>query len=390
MYTHVYEYIWRDGDGKFRSKTRVVKDNDEECNPQKWNYDGSSTGQATTENSEIELFPVSVVWDPFRSAVNDGYTHLVLCETSAQSETRGIAVEVLDLHKENEPMFGFEQEFFMYDANTNVPLGWNTSLLNNDPKENSYCGVGINSVKQRDFLEKVLDNCLYAELSLTGWNFEVAVGQAEFQVCDVGIDAADNLMLFRYILERTAELYDISINYHCKPLGPRWSGSGLHTNFSTIAMRVKEDATEDIMTAIEKLEKSHDAAMKVYGTDNNLRLTGKHETSSYDKFTFGVGSRSTSVRIPADPKNKHYFEDRRPGGNADPYLVSAYVYKTVCLYSSSDDLDDVDVDVCHEEDNENCNCVSCIRGDNNSQENCCNTGICSFHTRVHIDEYDND
>ena len=31
-----------------------------------WNYDGSSTGQAVTENSEVELRPVKMISDPFR------------------------------------------------------------------------------------------------------------------------------------------------------------------------------------------------------------------------------------------------------------------------------------------------------------------------------------
>ena len=42
-----------------------------------WTYDGSSTDQAVTKDSEIYLKPVFYVPDPFRGAPN----LLVLCET---------------------------------------------------------------------------------------------------------------------------------------------------------------------------------------------------------------------------------------------------------------------------------------------------------------------
>ena len=46
-------------------------------------------------------------------------------------------------------------------------------------------------------------------------------------------------------------------------------------------------------------------------------MTGKHETASYDKFSWGVANRGSSVRIGNDIfKNKYgYYEDRRPSSN---------------------------------------------------------------------------
>ena len=53
--------------------------------------------------------------------------------------------------------------------------------------------------------------------------------------------------------------------------------------------------------------------MDVYGCDNELRMTGEHETSSYNEFSFGRANRGASVRIPnvVIKENKGYFEDRR-------------------------------------------------------------------------------
>ncbi len=57
----IAEYVWLDADNNFRSKIRILGLNDNN----KWNYDGSSTGQATTESSEIILIPVKIFEHPF-------------------------------------------------------------------------------------------------------------------------------------------------------------------------------------------------------------------------------------------------------------------------------------------------------------------------------------
>lgn len=73
--------------------------------------------------------------------------------------------------------------------------------------------------------------------------------------------------------------------------------------------------------------------MELYGEDNQSRMTGRHETASYDKFTFGVADRGASCRIPrlTTRAGKGYFEDRRPAANCDPYLVNSKIVDTVCL-----------------------------------------------------------
>ena len=64
--------------------------------------------------------------------------------------------------------------------------------------------------------------------------------------------------------------------------------------------------------------------MAVYGSSNDQRLTGLHETQSIDQFSYGVSDRGASIRIPVSvPENgwRGYLEDRRPASNADPYLI---------------------------------------------------------------------
>ena len=94
-------------------------------------------------------------------------------------------------------------------------------------------------------------------------------------------------------------------------------------------MRESKDNLSEIFKAIDKLDAAHEAHMAVYGEDNEQRLTGNCETSSYTHFKRfkSGGDRSASCRI-----RNGYFEDRRPASNADPYLVSAAIYETVCLH----------------------------------------------------------
>ena len=87
---------------------------------------------------------------------------------------------------------------------------------------------------------------------------------------------------------------------------------------------------DHIYEAVEKLSKKHMEHMEIYGKDNDKRLSGAHETSPYDKFSVGIGNRGSSVRVGNEAINdkKGYFEDRRPGSNCDPYLVTGMLFKT--------------------------------------------------------------
>ena len=77
--------------------------------------------------------------------------------------------------------------------------------------------------------------------------------------------------------------------------------------------------------------------MALYGEDNNKRLTGIHETSSYTDFSFGTGNRAASFRIPTQVRQdngKGYIEDRRPVSNICPYVVGSIVYDSAVLETS--------------------------------------------------------
>ena len=86
----ILEYVWIDGNNKLRSKTRVIYekmcyyDNSNLLAIPNWNFDGSSTGQASGFNSEITIIPKAIFRNPFQyeySLMTNCTYLLVLCDT---------------------------------------------------------------------------------------------------------------------------------------------------------------------------------------------------------------------------------------------------------------------------------------------------------------------
>ena len=126
---------------------------------------------------------------------------------------------------DNDFWFGFEQEYFLWDTETNLPLGFPKDQT---PQGQFYCSVGGANAFGREVMERHLDICLDAGINVEGTNAEVAAGQWEFQTFAEGAQkAGDEMWVARYFLERLAEEYGLKIEYHPKPLGATdWNGSG--------------------------------------------------------------------------------------------------------------------------------------------------------------------
>jgi glutamine synthetase len=324
------EYIWLDGYSptqNMRSKTKVIEDFSgklEDCPI--WCFDGSSTRQAEGNASDCLLKPVAIYPDPMRE---DGYLVMneVLNPDSTPHESNCRATIDDD---DNDFWFGFEQEYFIMDVDTQLPLGFPLGGYPG-PQGLYYCSVGGKNTHGRHIVEEHADICLEAGINFEGLNQEVACGQWEFQLFAKGAKkAGDEIWIARYILDRLTENYGYYIEYHPKPIKGDWNGSGMHANFSDTTLRTCGD--EKIFQKVcESFSKNIEKHISVYGAENEQRLTGEHETQSINEFSYGVSDRGASIRIPIGTVEdgwKGRLEDRRPASNADPYKIASVIVTT--------------------------------------------------------------
>eukprot|EP00660_Eupelagonema_oceanica_P016881 gene16881-19158_t len=106
----IAEYVWVSGQNTYtdlRSKYMTVTGLPiEDATPEKmkvWNFDGSSTGQAAGETSEVLIKPVCVYPHPFLDN-----SRVVLAEcykpdmTPHPTNTRNVALKYFEQHKDDE------------------------------------------------------------------------------------------------------------------------------------------------------------------------------------------------------------------------------------------------------------------------------------------------
>ncbi len=345
------EYIWLDGTkpvSQLRSKTRYINSRKGDLSLSdfpEWSFDGSSTGQATGSDSDCLLLPASFSPDPIRGEGN----YLVLCEvlrpdgSAHETNTRSKLRAVLDAGAgSEEPWIGYEQEYTLFDGAR--PLGFPAHGFP-APQGPYYCSIGADRAFGRAIAERHAVLCEQAGLVFYGLNAEVMPGQWEFQIGYRGgvnddpsaLNVADHLWIARWLLQRVAEEAGVCVSFDNKPMKGDWNGAGMHTNFSTARMRSANGGIEAIDRAVTRLSQNHAEHIALYGDRLDERLTGLHETCSIQEFRSGAGDRGASIRIPLGValKGAGYFEDRRPGANADPYLVAARLAATVCEIDDS-------------------------------------------------------
>eukprot|EP01018_Ginkgo_biloba_P020643 Gb_15937 [translate_table: standard] len=111
-----------------------------------------------------------------------------------------------------------------------------------------------------------------------------------------------------YNLERITEIAGVVLSFNPKPIKGNWNGAG--------------GGLDVIKTAIEKLGFRHQQHISAYGDGIKRRLTGRHETTDINTFSWGVVNHGASFRV------GWYLADRQPTSNMDPYVVTSMIAQT--------------------------------------------------------------
>ena len=158
-----------------------------------------------------------------------------------------------------------EQEYTLFNLDGVTPLGWPVAA-SRSPRAPAH-GRRRGQVR-RPRVSDAHYACLYAGLEVSGTNAEVMPGQWEYQIGpSVGIDAADQLTISRYILDRICEDLGVIVSIDPKPISGDWNGAGCHMNFSTESTR-KAGGLKTIEEMCEKLGKKHQEHIAAYGEAN--------------------------------------------------------------------------------------------------------------------------
>ena len=147
------EYVWLDGykpEPNLRSKVKIVeyesvKNAFLDGQFPMWNFDGSSTNQAVTGNSDRLLKPVRHYVSEILSTV------YIMCEVLNPDGTPHESNKRSQIGEGFEDLwFGFEQEYFIREEINGNILGHKRNILKGQGEY--YCGVGHNVVG-REFVE---------------------------------------------------------------------------------------------------------------------------------------------------------------------------------------------------------------------------------------------
>jgi len=171
MHPFFLDYVWIDGVGELHSKIKVLYDFHNPLmdpnNVPHWNYDGSSTGQAEGNNSEITLIPRALFKNPHREN-----SLIVLCDTWAREtpiketnepkgtnhkdplvpalyNNRNYATTVFENETvvNHKPWYGLEQEYFLRPCGlTDEKFKSLLETYHLTMPGRAYCGIGRGAI----------------------------------------------------------------------------------------------------------------------------------------------------------------------------------------------------------------------------------------------------
>jgi len=354
-------YVWLDADGGIRNANYTSFGE----TPKIQRFNGSACRQASTDNADLFLVPVRTT-DTTEGPLL-GQSNIVLCEVQTADGTPHASNARADLRKFlnnsantglNAVKIGFEQDILLIDPDTRQPYRWPTGknekgeaqVVFPGPQGRYYGGSG-DFQRGRELINAFYNRCAWqGKIAMRSYNAGICLSQWSFVIQETDLlTACDNLIISRYLLENAAEGLDkprCVVSYSPKSFpGTDWNGNGCTIRLY-MDNYINSSGNAGLAKAIcETIGEDHREHMASYGAGNEQRLVGKTGgISDYNKFTWGFGDHTSSLSVPTVPLNTDaahllYIEDRRPGGNMNPYAgvlaLSRSLVKAITLKPSA-------------------------------------------------------
>ncbi|MEO0589798.1 MAG: glutamine synthetase family protein [Pseudomonadota bacterium] len=232
------------------------------------------------------------------------------------------------------PVCAMELEFYVFareaaEANGGVPAPMADAA--GGARANTYSIAELDAFEP--FLDQVYAACAAFDIPAQTGISEAGSGQFEINFSHSAdpMKAADDAVLFKYLVKRLAQKNGLGVTFMAKPYATD-SGSGFHTHMSVVDQQGRnifadgsEQGSDTLRFAVGGLLDTLAETTLVLAPHANsfrrLRI-GSHAPANV---TWGYDNRTVALRIPAGPDASRRIEHRVAGADANPYLVLAAI-----------------------------------------------------------------
>jgi glutamine synthetase len=225
----------------------------------------------------------------------------------------------------DEPVLGFEPEFYLLTGDTHEPLFTGYHIFNT--VRNTYVPFVQELVEQVQAfgIDVITANCEYA-----GSQWEINFTPAS------GLAGPDQAFAFKNAVKELAHLRGYCATFMSKPFSG-WAGSGCHTHVSLLdgdgRNLFSDEADPDRISGLcrsfiaGQLRHARSVYALLAPTVNCLKRRRPH-TFSPSNVSWGLEDRSALVRVKGGSVASRHVEHRAPTALSNPYLAAAAILGT--------------------------------------------------------------